>query len=438
MFKKARSVVFLLFIINLVSLSVLAQELSGQERQINKRIISIVKSTLMENYYDPTFHGVDLETKFQEVEKINKQAKSNSEVFVALAALLIDLNDSHTNFIPPSRVNKVSYEWEIKTVGNRCLISFVKSDSDAEKKGLQIGDEVLTIDGNKPTRKNLWQINYLYGTLMPRETVKFVVQTPEGKVKTLEIASKVSKGKKKTDLTSYNEVSQLQLKQEKDAEQYIHRYTDFDKELTIWKMPRFDLPKEKVDDFMNRIGKFKNVIIDLRGNGGGSEETLLRLIGNFVDRDIKIGDLTRRTEKKELVAKTRGKEKVYQGNLFVLIDSQSASSSEIFARVMQMEKRGTVIGDLSAGAVMRSIYYPKEVGLDVVTLFGLSVTDADLIMTDGRSLEKTGVVPDKLMLPSASDFAAKRDVVLSEAISRTGITMNPERAGNLFSKDEKK
>jgi carboxyl-terminal processing protease len=415
-----------------------AQNLSGHERAINKQMISMIKSTLRENYYDPEFRGVDLESKFRIVEQISDKAKSNSEVFVAIAALLIELNDSHTMFVPPQRVNTVDYGWDIKAFGDKCLISFVKAGSDAEKKGLKVGDEVLSLDGYKPNRRILWQMNYVYRMLNPRMGAKMTVLTPDGETKDFELQSNVTKGRKNTDLTDYDQMVRLQIKEQREAEQYEHKFIEFGKELAIWKMPSFDLPKEKVDDVMDRMGKFNNAIIDLRGNGGGAEVTLLRLIGNFIDRDVKMGDLIRRKERKEIIAKTRGKDKVYQGNLFILIDSESGSSSELFARVMQMEKRATIFGDLSSGAVMRSRYHPKTIGVDTVTFFGLSVTDADLVMTDGKSLEKVGVTPDVLMIPAASDLRNKRDTVLSAAISRAGLSIEPEKAGGLFGKGEKK
>lgn len=53
-------------------------------------------------------------------------------------------------------------------------------------------------------------------------------------------------------------------------------------------------------------------------------------------------------------------------------------------------------------------------------------------MTDGNSLERTGVVPDELKLPSASDLAGKRDPVLAYALSLVGTDMTPEKAGALF------
>ena len=122
----------------------------------------------------------------------------------------------------------------------------------------------------------------------------------------------------------------------------------------------------------------------------------------------------------------------YSGKLIVVIDSRSASASEIFARVIQIEKRGTVVGDRSAGAVMRAVSYHHQHGLDTVIPYAVSVTDADVIMKDGKSLEKVGVVPDETVLPTAADLAAKRDPVLARAAALAGVSLDPEKAGSLF------
>ncbi len=123
-----------------------------------------------------------------------------------------------------------------------------------------------------------------------------------------------------------------------------------------------------------------------------------------------MGDIKRRKETKPILAKAR--KDVFTGKLVVLIDSESGSAAELFARLIQLEKRGTVIGDRSAGAVMRAMFYDHQAGLDVIVPYGVSVTDADIVMSDGNSLEHVGVLPDEIKLPTPADMAAKRDPVL--------------------------
>ena len=91
----------------------------------------------------------------------------------------------------------------------------------------------------------------------------------------------------------------------------------------------------------------------------------------------------------------KGRKDAFTGPIVVLIDSRSASASEVTARVMQIEKRGTVIGDRSAGAVMTSLSFPHTLGQDfygrgTIAFYGTSITVADLKMSDGFSLEKSG------------------------------------------------
>jgi C-terminal processing protease CtpA/Prc len=101
-------------------------------------------------------------------------------------------------------------------------------------------------------------------------------------------------------------------------------------------------------------------------------------------------------------------------------------------RVVQNEKRGTVIGDHTAGAVMRSKGYSYELGLDTIIPYGASITDADILMTDGNSLENVGVTPDKLMLPSGLEMRAQSDPVLAYAASLAGVKLEPDKARALF------
>ena len=408
-----------------------AQKLGDYERERGRQMLKTLKEDIKKNYYDPTFRGIDIEARFREADELIKQAQSNGQIFGIIAQTLVSFNDSHLFFIPPQRPARTDYGWQMQMVGERCYVSAVKPGSDAEAKGLQEGDIVRAVDGMVPTREDLWKIEYLLYALRPQAGMRVVVERPGSPPRQLDVLAKVTELKRMTDLTDGNEVMKLIVEQQKASRLYRHRYIDIKDELFVWKMPQFDLPKAKVDDMVDKFRKSKGVIIDLRSNGGGAEETLLRLIGNFVERDLLIGELKTRKGAKPMTAKTVGG-KVYKGKLVVLVDSDSGSSSEVFARVMQLEERATVIGDRSAGAVMRAQHHGHQVGVDIVAFYGASVTDADLVMTDGKSLEHVGVTPDQLLLPTPADMAARRDPVLARAAEILGYKLTPEEAGKLF------
>jgi carboxyl-terminal processing protease len=409
-----------------------AQTISGIDRARAHTMLKMMKDDIQKNYYDPGFHGVDLESNFKKAnDKIDK-ATSIGQTLRVIAQFMVDLDDSHTFFFPPSRASRTDYGWRYQMVGDKCMLTGVKPGSDAEAKGLKPGDVILDIDGYTPSRENLWKIQYLYNALEPRTGARMVVVSPDGVQRQVDVMSHVQQGKKLMDLTTAS-VDYYDLVREGEKEDRItaHRYFEMENAF-IWKMPQFDMARDKVDDMMNKVRKSKALILDLRENGGGYEETLLRLLGNLFDHDVTLGEIKRRKETKPLVAKTRGGDGVFKGQVIVLIDSNSGSASELFARTIQLEKRGTVIGDTSAGAVMRARSYSHESGVDTVVFYGASITDADITMSDGKGLEKVGVTPDKKMLPTGADLQARRDPVLAYAASLADIKVTPEKAGAMF------
>ena len=427
--RKFAAAVLCLFISG-VFLSARSQGLSFQ-RERGREMLRMIKSDLEKNYYDLSFHNVDIDARFKEADEMIKKADSAGQVYGIIAHTLLYLDDSHTFFITPSHASRIDYGWQMQAFGERCFVTAVEPGSDAEAKGLKQGDVVESVDGMRPTRENLWMIKYLYYALRPREHMQLTVHSPNRPPHQLDITAKVTEGKRITNLADYADVIRLGQQEEQEARLYRHRFYRVGDDVYVWKMPAFDLSQEEVDDIMDKVRNYKSLILDLRGNGGGAIETLLRMIGNCFDHDVKVGDLTRRKDQKPLVARTRGS-KIFKGQLIVLIDNGSGSSSEIFARVIQLEKRGVVLGDRSAGAVMEARHFPHAVGVDTFTFFGVSITEADLVMTDGKSLEKTGVAPDELLIPTAVDVAAGRDPVLTRAFALAGQKVEPDKAGALF------
>jgi carboxyl-terminal processing protease len=124
--------------------------------------------------------------------------------------------------------------------------------------------------------------------------------------------------------------------------------------------------------------------------------------------------------------------RIFTGRLAVLIDSESASAAELFARVMQLEKRGLVFGDKSAGRVMAAQQYMHQAGMDRVIVYGALVTTAEIRMADGQNLEQNGVVPDQEITLTANDLVSGRDPVLAAAAKVLDMNITAEEAGSLF------
>ena len=318
----------------------------------------------------------------------------------------------------------------MQMVGDACYVVAVKPGSDAEKKGLKPGDKVLRVEAFTPTRTDLWKARYLYYMLSPRSTIALVAQSPDGQPRTLSISAKVTPGQQVVEVNVDNLLEGGRLGRDPSLV-VVSRYTRANG-IVIWKLPGFDFQSGEVDRLTETVLKDASAaIVDLRGNGGGSVRTLELLAGRFFDRDVKIAELKgRRSAKASVARKSRSP---FGGKVVVLIDGESASAAELFARVIQLEKRGIVIGDRSSGSVMQSRHFMSAVeGIDGVIPFGASITEADLIMNDGKSLEHAGVKPDELVIPTPADLGEGRDPVLARAVELLGGKLDPLAAGKLF------
>jgi C-terminal processing protease CtpA/Prc len=316
-------------------------------------------------------------------------------------------------------------------VGDRCLITAVRPGSDAQEK-LAPGDEVIAWQGFAPKRATFWKLNYSINRLFAAPVQQFAIRRPDGSEHKVEVTVKVKQLKRVLDLTSETDLYQLIREEENDERLHRQEFQETGEGPMIWKMPEFDLSDDGVDHMIRQARQHPAMVLDLRGNPGGLVKMLQYLVGSIMDHDVTIATRKgRKPDLKPMVAKSRHGA-AFTGKLIVLVDSRSASAAELFARVVQLEQRGTVLGDHSSGSVMESRYYPFSQGLNTQFYYGASITDADLIMGDGMSLEHNGVVPDEVILPTPADLAAGRDPVLARAVQLAGGKMSAVQAGRLF------
>ena len=154
-------------------------------------MLATVKTDLKDNYYDRTFHGIDVDAAFAEAEQRIKAANSVNETVAIIADVLLRLNDSHTTFLPPDRKMRVSYGWEATMIGDEAFVTSVAAGSDAEKKGLAPGDRILFWNRFQPTRQNLWQIYYYYNFVRPQAVQRIIVRKPDGAERPIDVESKL-------------------------------------------------------------------------------------------------------------------------------------------------------------------------------------------------------------------------------------------------------
>jgi carboxyl-terminal processing protease len=398
------------------------------QRELSQIMAKNVWDDVRKNYYDPNFKGVDMEARFKEANEKIEQAQSFNQVFIDIQWALDGLHDSHTHFMSPPRLTRSEYGWQMQMYGSWCYVSAVKPGTDAAKK-IHAGDRILTIDGYAATRDTLPELRGLFESLVPQTSLKVSEVTADGKRGNEEVQAQVQERVRNMNVWGENvtDLYRMEYQWELEHESKWYMYKD---ELMVWRMPTFF---DEMDKELNEANKHKALILDLRGNPGGPLALLDRVAGGFFDHDLDLAQTKGRKPGTQFKVKSRGG-KAFTGKLIILVDSETGSAAELLARSVQLQKRGTVIGDRTAGAVMVSEAYTHKSSPDntQIVLYGAAVSIFDVIMPDGGRLEGVGVTPDEMMVPTQADLAAGKDPVLAHAMELAGVKVSPEQAGKLF------
>ena len=136
------------------------------------------------------------------------------------------------------------------------------------------------------------------------------------------------------------------------------------------------------------------IIIDLRGNGGGSLSEALEFTGLFIESGPIVQ--TKNSSGRIVINDDPDPGISYSGPLAVLVDRNSASASEIFAGAIQDYRRGIVIGEptFGKGTVQHIIDLDKFIRRSKEQHGRLKTTIAQFYRISGGSNQHKGVVPD--------------------------------------------
>ena len=146
------------------------------------------------------------------------------------------------------------------------------------------------------------------------------------------------------------------------------------------------------------------LVIDLRGNAGGSLQEATQTTGLFIE-DGPVVQVRRRSGEREVLRDDDDHAIAYRGPLAVMVDRFSASASEIFAAAIQDYDRGIILGDQTFGkGTVQSMIDLDRIGLGEMDSPGgrLKLTIAKFYRITGESTQRVGVRPD-IALPAATN-----------------------------------
>ena len=175
----------------------------------------------------------------------------------------------------------------------------------------------------------------------------------------------------------------------------------------------------EVETLINGLDKKpKKVILDLRGNSGGLVGQAIKIASYFVPEGVVMFEFGRDTDQLETFS-------VCGTNFLdvptaVLIDSNTASSSEILAGAIQDRQSGTLIGETTYGKAVVQTVIPTPVG------GGIRLTTKRYLTPNKRDINKTGLTPDIELIMISEDLMKidrinlpdeNNDLVLKRALS---------------------
>ncbi len=197
-----------------------------------------------------------------------------------------------------------------------------------------------------------------------------------------------------------DEVQQTQNPQERIAEVTLERLERYPT-VVLATVNSFD--SEFVDEAftlelrnMFLEGSVDTLIIDLRNNYGGYLDSAFNMLGHFVQGKLGL-EIDREGQHPLVISAGRYFNRLKDTQIFVFVNEESHSASELFAGILQLERGALIVGNRSAGNT--EILLPFNF-LDGSRLW-LAVSSFRL--RNGISLEGQGVIPD-ILVDANSDY----------------------------------
>lgn len=331
--------------------------------------------------------------------------------YSGMAGMFAALGDPHTNFMEPVDADsfKLQTRGNFVGIGARLAedpagakVAVVYKGTPADKAGIKVNDTIVEVNG-KDTNG--------IGTDAIVKMIRGEENTPV-RIKVLRAGSK-------------SPLSFRIIRAVVELPSATGKYLAADRvgyvSVTEFAQPTVAQFDQALTDIMSKDPE--GLVIDLRTNPGGLLETAVEMLARFVENQVVVQQRKRGGD----VIKTYtpfGKVKRIDVPIVVLVNSESASASEIFAGVLQEYKKATILGEHTYGK--SSVQTVKN----LIDLSSAKITIAKYFLPSGRDIGRKldedgeyvsgGIKPDIEFLPDPMEEVVlgepERDSVLHKAI----------------------
>ncbi|HMR65930.1 MAG TPA: S41 family peptidase [Anaerolineae bacterium] len=321
----------------------------------------------------------------------------DERVYGAIRGMVTSFGDQHTSFIDPVRAAIMSenIQGSFEGIGatirmdeaGRLIIADPMPDRPAFKAGLRPGDIIVEIDDQ--TVEGLSLFEAVLEIRGPANSSVTLTILREDEPEPLEF----------TVMRAKIELEVVESKMVGDTIGYVR--------LTQFSGGAAEKLTEAIEDLFEQGAEA--LVFDLRSNPGGLLSEAVNVGSLFVNSGTITIERLRGGEEKVFTAK-RGYQVATDTPLVILVNSGSASASEIVAGAMQDLDRATVIGQQTFGKGSVQLPHTLSDGSE------LRVTIAEWLTPAGRQIHQQGIAPDIEVELTSEDIENERDPQLEQAL----------------------
>ncbi len=337
-----------------------------------KAVLDEAWQIVYREYVDPTFNHTDWIAIRQDL--LGQTYRSRQAAYAELRRVLRRLNDPYTRFLDPDQYSELTEQTsgEVSGVGmqfkredGKLVITGVVDNSPAAAAGIRVGDQLLLVDGRSTDRLSIQSVSQLVrgneGT-----QVTLTLQRNDGSQETLIVTRAV---------IEVPSVTYDVREQEGVRVGYI-RLSEFNAHAA-----------EQMETAIETLGEaqVEAFVLDLRNNPGGLYQASVEISRMWLRRGPIVRTVYREGESEAITA---NRTDLTDLPMAVLVNGQSASSSEIVTGALGDNDRAVVVGSPTFGkALVQSLHGLADGS-------GIAVTVAHYYTPNGTDISSKGIVPD--------------------------------------------